>query len=136
MSLDLIRQALEVRLATINPPIDSVPENTNYVPSVDVAYQRVSLLPAAPTNPEMTAGNRYQEQGILQVGLCYPINKGAADAQARAVLIRNTFPRGTTMTAGGVSVQVDQTPEIGRGDSDGDCFFLPVRVHYFANINL
>ena len=136
MSLDLIRKALETKLASITPPIDTVAENTAYTPTTDVPYQRVDLLPAAPTNPEMTQGNRYQEQGIMQVGLCYPTNKGASAALQRAVLIRNTFPRGTTMVAGGVSVQIDTTPEIGRGESDGENYFLPVRIHYFANINL
>lgn len=132
MSLVNVRAALEKRLATITPPIDTVPENTDYTPVTGTPHQRVYLLAAEPDNTEF--GSMFQEHGIFQVTLAYPLQNGAGEATARAELIRAAFRRGTSLTQAGDVIVIEKTPEIGPG-LPGDAFYeLPVRVRWYVNV--
>jgi hypothetical protein len=133
MSQSSIRNALENALAAITPAIDIVHENQSYVPISGQPFAEAYVLFATPSNPTMGDGF-YQELGILQVNLQYPTEVGTADAAAQAQLIRNAFPRGATFVFGGVTVQVDRTPEISAGTVDDDRWFLPVKIRWHADI--
>lgn len=133
MSIVSIRAALETKLNTITPAISTAWENHPFTPVDGVPYQRVYLMPATPSNPTMGDGY-YREQGIFQVSLFYPLQTGAAAAAARAELIRSAFKRGVSMTSGGVTVQIGNTPEISQGRVDGDRFHVPVRIFWFAGV--
>lgn len=133
MSQPSIRNALENALAAITPAIDIVHENQAYVPIAGQPFCEAYILFATPSNPTMGDGF-YQELGILQINLQYPTEVGTADAAAQAQLIRNAFLRGATFAFGGVTVQVDRTPEIGAGTVDDDRWFLPVKIRWHADI--
>lgn len=131
MSVVAIRAALEVALAAMSPALDTAWENVPYNPVIGTPYQRVFLLKAAPDNPEM--GTFTRDQGFLQISLAYPLDTGPNAAEARAELIRDTFYRGATFTASGVSVTVLNTPEIAPAIIEPDRYVVPVRVRFFAN---
>lgn len=131
MSAVLIRQALEVALAAMSPSLASAWENTPYTPVEGTPYQRVYVLFGDPDNPEM--GRFTQERGILQVSLAYPLGDGPAAAMTRAELIRDTFYRGASFTASGVTAVVEKTPEISPAQIEDDRYVVPVRVRFFAN---
>lgn len=131
MSLLSIRAALEVALAAMSPALATAYENTPFTPTVGTPYQRVYLLAADPLNPEM--GTFTQDRGYLQISLAYPLNTGPGAALARAELIRDTFYRGRSFTAGGVTVIVEKTPEISPAIIEADRYVLPVKVRFFAN---
>lgn len=132
MSLTAIRAALETRLDTISPSIASAYENAKYTPVSGTPYQQVHLLLATPDNPVMGTG--FREQGFMQVTLLYPLLKGPGDAQARADLIRTTFPKGLSLTNSGVVVNIDKTPVIGNGTVDGDRWRVPVKIPFHSNM--
>lgn len=131
MSLVSIRAALEAALAAMTPALATAWENAPYTPVVNTPYQRVYLLAADPLNPEM--GTHTIERGYLQISLAYPLNTGPATAGARAELIRDTFYRGRSFTAGGVTVIVEKTPEVSPAIIEADRYVLPVKVRFFAN---
>lgn len=131
MSVVAIRAALEVALAAMSPALATAWENVPYSPVVGTPYQRVFLLKAAPDNPEM--GTFTRDQGILQISLAYPLDTGPNAAEARAELIRDTFYRGATFTASGVSVTVLNTPEVAPAIVEPDRYVVPVRIRFFAN---
>jgi hypothetical protein len=133
MSAVLIRAALEVALAAMSPALATAYENAPFTPTVNVPYQRVTLLLAQPANDEF--GPMHREDGFLQVDLAYPLNAGPSAATARAELIRSTFSRGASFTASGVTVHINKTPEIMPGRVDEDRFVIPVRVPFYAHIN-
>lgn len=108
-------------------------ENVPFTPpAACTPYQQAYLLTAEPDNPEIGGG--YREQGIFQISLRYQLLKGSLLAATRAELLRGLFYRGQSFTNGGVIVNIEKTPDIGSGKVDGDRFFLPVRVRYYANI--
>ena len=134
MSIPKIRAALEVALSGITPELPTVFENIEYAPITGTAYQRVSISFAAPNNEEY--GPNWQELGIMHIGLFYPQSVGPSESDERFELIRTTFARGNSFTSGGVIVTINGTPELTPGYNDGNYFVRPVRVRFYANINL
>jgi len=132
MSIVSVRAALQSKLDGMTA-LATVWENVDYTPVNGTPYQAAYVMPATPDNPTL-GDDYYQEQGIFQISLFYPLQNGTAAAEARAQLIRTTFKRGTSMTSGSVTVRVDKTPEIGAGRVDGDRWHIPVRVRWFAGI--
>lgn len=127
-----ITAALESRLASLTPKLDTAWENVKFTTPTD-AYQIVNFLPADVENP--TFGNgMYRERGIMQVTLSYPVNGGAGAARARAEAIRDWFPRASTFASSGVTVIIDRTPSIAYGRVVDGRYMVPVSIRYFANI--
>lgn len=130
---DPVRAALESRLAALAPALATAWENTAYKPDLAVAFQKPTLLRAKPENPAL-GSSFYRETGVFQVMLCYPLNGGSGAADDRAKLVRAWFPRGSSLTAAGVTVTIQGTPAIGAGASDGSFWCVPVSIPYYANI--
>lgn len=135
MSLEIIRKALEKRLATLTPVIAIAYENAAFTPSFGVPYLRVNLLPNTPDNSIMGQAT-YFERGIFQVTACYPLNAGTANAGDKAQAIRNHFKRGVTMVESGVTVIVTNTPKVAPALIDGDRYSVPISIEYQAQISV
>ena len=133
-SLKSVKAALEARVVAIASPLPTRWENVVFTPPLDgAAYQNVDLLPATPANPTLGDG-MYREQGVLQVVLSYPINGGSGPAYNKAEAVRDWFPRGLTLSSGGVTVVIGQTPAIGPKRDAADRFVVPVSVRWYANV--
>lgn len=132
MSVVKIRAALETALNAMSPAVSTAWENMAFTPVAGTAYQRVNLLLATPENIEF--GRHHREVGYMQVTLMYPLQVGTATVAARAELLRTTFYRGASFTASGVTVVIDQTPEVSPGSVEGDRYAVPVKVRFYANI--
>jgi len=132
MSTVLIRSALEARLNSMTPAIATAFENVSFTPpSSTVPYQEAHVLFARPDNRE--TGTSHQELGYLQVKLLYPMGQGSGAAMARAELLRTTFVRASTVTSGGVVVNIIETPEITTvGNENGRyCVIVKIRFRSF-----
>lgn len=134
MSSVKIRQALEERLAAIASALPTQWENAAFSPVSGVAYQQVFMLYNEPLNLEAGVAS-YQEYGIFQVDLRYPVNTGPGDASVRAEALRQWFYKGLTLTAGGLSVTISNTAAILSGRNEGDRFVIPVRIFFHSNVN-
>jgi hypothetical protein len=138
---EAIYKALELQLQAFDPTFPTAWENVNYEPPYDnsgpepepLPYQATFVLMAKPENPTM-GDNFFRQRGYMQVSLRYPPNKGAGDARRRAGMLRDHFRRGLSMTSGGVTTTVEETPEIGSGSNDGDRYVINVFVRFYANI--
>lgn len=132
MSLLKIRSALETALSSMSPSIATAWENAKFTPVTGTPYQQVFLDADQPINPEMGAG--YQQSGIMNISLRYPLQAGISDAQSRAELIQLLFYRGASFVSGAVVVNIIKTAHIGKGVVVEDRWLLPVRVFFNANI--
>jgi len=115
----------------MSPALATAYENSPYTPEEGTPYQMAHLLPAEPDDAER--GVRGREQGLFQVTLMYPLDVGSAAAAARAELIRATFFKKATFSAGGTNIIIATTPSIGSGVTDGDRWRLPVKITWFTN---
>ncbi len=132
MSNVAIRKALEVKLKSITPDFPTAWENVSFAPE-EWPYQEVNVLFATPDNPTMGDGY-YRQRGFLQVTLKYIKNEGPGDIDARAKLLRDSFFRGLSLVADGVTTIIEWTPEIGPGAIEGDRFVVIVKVRFYADI--
>lgn len=129
MSLPAISQALETRLSAMSPALATAWENVTFTPTAGTPYQRANLLPATPNDYALGQGS--QEIGILQVSVCYPLNKGRGDALARAEAIRAAFPKNLKLPVSGpMAVKIIRTPAIAAGFVDGDRWVIPVTIRW------
>lgn len=136
-SLAKIKAALETRLKAMSPLLPTHWENSQFTPPESGGYQSVHLLPAEPENPSIlgVAGSEmYRENGLMQVTLVYPAEGGAGTALAKAEAIRDWFPRGLSVSYGGITTVIGRTPRIGPAMVQDDRYVLPVSIPYFANI--
>jgi Bacteriophage related domain of unknown function len=130
---DPVRSALESRLTALVPALPTAWENTAYTPTLSMPFQRPALMRAPPENPAMGSA-MYREIGVFQVMLCYPLNAGSGAADDRAKLVRDWFPRGSSLSAQGVTLTIQKTAAIGPGSSDGSFWCVPVSIPYYANV--
>lgn len=124
--LDTIRAQLETRLSLMSS-METAWINVAFTPTVNVPYQRVSLLPIDPVNPAL-GQETIIDRGIFQVLLCYPVGVGPADAYARAEAVRAQFPAGLTLSG----VRIESTPSIAQGFNDDERFVVPVSIRYVS----
>lgn len=131
MSAKAIKKALETAMKNLGGlPIAWA--NVNFAPP-EGAYQEVDILFAEPENPSM-GDDFHRQSGYMQVKLQYPLNVGAGDAITRAQLLRDTFKRGLSLVADGVTTVIERTPEIAPGAKEGDRYVVNVRIRFYANI--
>ena len=129
MSLIKIRAALEGALNSMTPTLSTAWENVQFTPVDGTPYQQVTISPTRPDDQEIASKN-YQQGGIFQINLRYPLLNGPANAMNRAELIRDKFKKGSSFTNGGVTVLCTRTPEIGTAAQVDGRYFLPVRVFF------
>ena len=133
-SLKLAKAALEARVVAIASPLPTRWENVVFVPPTDgSAFQHVDIISAPPDNPTLGDGF-YRELGLMQVTLSYPLGNGSGACYAKAEAIRAWFPRGLTLTSGGITVHIQRTPAIGPKLPSTDRFVLPVTVRWCADV--
>jgi hypothetical protein len=133
MSVLSIRQALEEKLKTITPAIDTAWEQKKYTPKIGRPYQSAYLLLADPENPSMGNG-MYRQRGVFQVTLTYPLGRGSKDIETRADLLRTTYYRGLTLTEDSVNVVIEKTPAISHQPNEDAYAIKIVKIEFFAEI--
>lgn len=130
MSRPKIRRALETAVAALSPALATQWENKAYAPVDGTPYQRVWFIWAEPLNDEF--GKACVEQGVLDISLRYPTDAGPVTAEARAELIRESFPRGASFTSGGLTTTITRTAEIATGAIADGRYIVPVRIRFHA----
>lgn len=129
MSTVSIRAALEARLNGITPALATAFENVPFKPpAAIVPYQECHVLFARPDNAEI--GRSHQELGYMQVKLMYPMNTGSSAAMTRAELIRTNFERASTVSSGGVTVNITETPEIETTGIEDNRYTVLVKIRF------
>lgn len=129
MSTVSIRAALEARLNGITPALATAFENAPFKPpAATVPYQECHVLFARPDNAEI--GRSHQELGYMQVKLKYPMNTGSSAAMTRAELIRTNFERASTVSSGGVTVNITETPEIETTGIEENRYTVLVKIRF------
>ena len=133
MALLTIKRAFEKKLAAMTPALSTAYESVSFTPVAGTAYQRVQLMPRRPENPTM-GDAYYREVGEFQVFLCYPSNKGLAEALARAELVQQHFARGTTLVEGAYEINIMRTPQITGNAIVADRIIVPVIIQYSVGV--
>ena len=108
-------------------------QNAAYPVVQGIPYQLVFMTMFKPDEPTQ-GGGYYQEHGVFQVTLVYPVGVGVGAIMARAELIRSYFKKGSTFIYSGIKVIISDTPEFGYTQGASDSLSLPVKIWYRADI--
>lgn len=131
MDNNTIGATFETHLKALAPAFPTAYENTNFKPP-EGPFQVPTFLFAEPDDIGFK-DSPFIQRGIMTVTLAYPTNQGSKQANAKALDIRNHFPRGLSLPlTGGGNVIVDRTPEITGGSIEGDRFIIRVRIRFYA----
>lgn len=133
MAILTIKKALEKHLAAMTPALSTAYEGLSFTPVAGTPYQRCYVIPRRPENPTF-GDSYYREVGEFQIFLAYPSNKGSGEVLARAELVQQHFARGTTLTEGGLDINILRTPQISGSTVAGDRIIAPVIIQYSVGI--
>lgn len=106
-SFSVIHKLLEDRAAAITAIPLFQRENTRIERSPGKPWSRFTFLPAPSKQKSIGVTGKNQLQGLAQVDLFYPADKGTTDSGAMADLVLASFPRGLTLTEGVITVIVE-----------------------------
>lgn len=134
MSILAIRRALEGKLKLLEPAFATAYENAEFTPVSQIPFQKVFLLPNNSQSPTFGSTELVREQGLLQVSLYFPLNKGMKDVYTKAEAIRAHFPKGLTLTSGGVNVIIEKRASVAPAMREGEWLVVVISIPYFANI--
>ncbi len=83
MSVEAIRAALEGALNSMSPSLQTAWENTSFVTTAGVPYQRVWWPDFLTENPTQGSGF-HRVRSYMQIDLMYPLQTGTTAIRARA----------------------------------------------------
>ncbi len=139
MSANNIRRALIKHLETLAPAWALKGENRNYTPTEGTPYHRFTFIPNTSSAASFGSGVTTLEEGIFQIDVMYPKDRGANAAFTRADLVRNHFFTNSAvlnLTESGTTLRILEKPSIHSMIVLPDQPFvqIPVDVHYMAFI--
>lgn len=131
MSIPLMAAAMKAALISVTPGLALAEDGKVYKPLIDVPYQRLDFIWAAPISNENTS--TYRQEGTMQVSLRFPAGDGPDAVEAQAMLIRAAFPRKRTITSGSIKILIERAPEMAVLPIDGDRIVRVVHARFYAN---
>lgn len=117
--------------------IDIIFENFTYNSIPGKPFINVWFMFAKTQNPTILAPSEAEqilETGYVQLNLQFPLNGGPGPCDAVAQSIRSTFRRGLAFTLSTGVLIVQTTPSVSPGRIEGDRWFVPVKIYFFANL--
>lgn len=129
MSVLNIKTAIETAIGTLSPSLDTVWENTTYIPITGIPYQQVWFLDFLVHQCEINISS-YQVTSYFQIDLMYPLLSGTGAVLLRAEKIKSLFKQGSSFISNGQTVNIMQTPIIGGGKVENDRWKVIVKVYY------
>lgn len=111
------------------------------------AWQNVPFTPPAPLTPwqavwfprfsseNPTMGSDFHRiHDYFQIDLMYPLLKGTSAIDTRVGVIKTLFKRGASFTNGGITVRIEETPNVTNHGPDGNFYKKCIKVRYWADV--
>lgn len=135
MSLNAIRNILNVKMNTISGSPSIAWENVPFDANVTTAHYRVNFL-SAQTRPAANHKSAMDfESGIYQVDIYVPQNEGTSTAGTMSQAVRSLFYRGLSLQdADGIKVLISSTPSIVFSAREGAFWRTQVDVPWFSYV--
>lgn len=128
-----IKKALERRLMSMTPAIDTGFEGVEFNPPVNTMYQRCQFMIMPPADPVFGVGY-HREQLQLQVFIADIKGQGTRNLIGRAEMLRSTFPKGLYLMEGTTKIFILRTPQIGSVSTVQDRIIIPVIIPVIAEV--
>lgn len=132
MSLPDLKKALNNRLASLLPALQTEWSNNQYTPKEGTPWQRATVRLDPNHALGLSEGSGRRWSGEYYIVLFYPRNIGSGSADQRAQAILEHFPRGLNLVVSSMTV-VCLEPSVMTGVDEPSWYRLPVKVPFFAN---
>jgi len=126
-----ILEALFARVATLD--VGGLPiswPNLSFAPPDDGKFLRVAMIPNATDRLCIGSDDPHQHQGLLQVSVCWPIDKGEDAPREIAGQVAEHFP--ADLQLGDLPVRVTQAPSVGPLMTETSRVQIPVTISWQA----
>jgi len=130
-----IKQAIEIKLNSILPVIQTSYENSPFTPTNGLPYQEVTFLPAYNDNAFID-NSGYLSYGLVQILLKYPTGSGSNAILSRVKLYLDNFKSGSNLTKDGIEVNIQGTPSIKNLGVVGDRICYAISINYMAHYEM
>lgn len=128
-----IQNALEVKLNALSGTHDIAWQNINYEPAADTLFLRPTNIPVDPLPIGLQNSSSMLRNGIFQVDVFAPKNKGVKTALNKADSISAHFARGTELFTATDQFKIRILKvAVEVGDIVGSHYAVPVLIHYSA----
>lgn len=125
------KKAVERHLSTMTPSIAIAYEGVNFNPPANDMYLATQFVINQPDDP--TVGDKYYRERItFQVFVCDVLNKGTANALAKAEAIRERFDKGLTLVENSLRIHVTRTPQIAGTIITNSRLVVPVNIELWT----
>ena len=128
-----IKQAIEIKLNSILPVIQTSYENSPFTPTTGTPYQEVTFLLAYNDNAFID-NSGYLSYGLVQILLKYPTGSGSNAILSRVKLYLDNFKSGTILTKDGIETNIQGTPTVKNLGVVGDRICYAISINYMAHI--
>ena len=127
------KKAVERYLSTMTPSISIAYEGVSFTPPANEMYLRTQLIINQPDDP-VIGDKYYRERMTFQVFVCDVLNKGTANALAKAEAIRTRFDKGLTLIESGMRIHVTRTPQVAGAVVTNDRLVVPVFIDLWCEV--
>jgi hypothetical protein len=129
-----ISAALLARVETLvtTPAMRVAWPNEPFPPAVGTPHLEVALLPNRNQRTFLDGADPHFRQGILQLTVVAPLNRGASAAIALAGAVAAHFPADTALYQGGVKVRVQVAPDMAPSFTTERSWNVPVSIRFEA----
>jgi hypothetical protein len=127
----LLARVMSLSVASPTWPVE-YPDGTTFTPPADGKYLRVDFLPNKPSAPGLSNTSRIKRQGILQITIVVPPNRGIIPTSDIAQAIADHFPRGLSLANDGVTVSIKEPSWPSGAFVAGDKQQMPVSIPWVA----
>lgn len=95
-----------------SPPLEIAMPGRAFTPTEE-AYLRADWIPNRTRALSLGVDDPNQHQGLLQITVLWPLDRGIIAPADIASEIAEYFERGTTLTSGDITVRFEQAPTVG-----------------------
>lgn len=129
-----IRSALETRLASVSGSPQIGWDNTEFEPPAGEVILLAHLLRGETVSRTLGTPELTMEQGIFQVSVLAPRGSGSKSAEDVADAVREHFPKGLSLSSGGLSVRIARRGSVTPARQDGAWHRIDVSIPYFCHV--
>lgn len=107
-------------------------DNVAFEPVASTPWARIAVIPAQPEVTSLGVNGYDEHNGVLQIDLFYPLDKGSGAAYAKSDEVCALFKAGARFTYGGETVVIRSSGR-NNGRNDGGWFKVTISVFYLAH---
>jgi len=124
--------ALFARVSTLSLSYPVAYPNLTFSPPASKKYLRVQFLPNTTDRPFIGSNAAHRFQGLLQVSVYWPLNKGEDGPRQDAGAIAEHFPADLMLDRDGVRVRITKRPSLGPMLIEDTAIQIPVSIQWEA----